>query len=836
MARKKEYIFKATQGISQKEGEGISQNMINLSGYNQKRQGHKNISEFTDVDLNPLRINGIYDYHYIDESNENVSTKIVHAGNKLFRCDESFLTREEIPLDGEIKIKDEKSQAFLLGKRLFIAGAGELLFYDGEAVRRIYGASEVYIPTTSCKITDQENGMESTRCESPNLLTPRRINKFIGSNLYRESNKTNVFLLDTNIKYNTKFVLDIRIRTRTGEEEISTNTTSYIGINEAGEEVGTIVNIRFARDSIEQNASLILSEPIRDDDGNIINLKIGDTVYTYDNLDFSASLKNYRELCLPFEVVTPILGEDNISVEFEAQETNSIEIMQGSKLLSLSNCENGKELLVVNFGDNKLHFSDKDKGIFHIPTDNEISFGGDNEPITAIIRLSENLIGVFKKNSFYRVRFTSSNDDGYEAFLSSASVGAYNQESACVVNYDCLVFNREGVFGVSDYKSTQNVFDSLRSRSFKINELLRAHTKAEKENAVAIVSDKRYYLFIGNKAYIADTRYRVNGTGSDGYGYEWWQWTGVGARVAYSDEAGLYLGTENGQIRMFTSDNCDIDERVYKTSELSLLCRQAEGYTEFVLPDDYESNDSSIMATLSAHKVLLKKGVEYKEGALCLDVDMVLSSEGAAKIYPDMKISVYDQAGELACEAQIENVSLLTGTVEINDALTEGASYDIYLSSDEDEAYGLERVEDAYILLKSGERITLKDTEDITLTIRSQKSIECEYKTMPLCFDLPTQKKTLKGLYLKLPGLAKGTIKLELETKKAKLQREIDLGKALDFDSLDFDSLSFDSELDILVPVSAFLRGFEYLTLKITSNDSEMFGIDTIYFQYTVVE
>ncbi len=832
---KKQYTYSKVLGASQNEKEGLvyAQNMINQNGITRKRNGNKNIIEFTDIDLKPLKINGIYDYFYLNDKGDSINEKIVHAGDKFFRCDSSFLSKEEITKEGTPTVKDKKSYAFLLGKSLFICGCGELLLYDGEKIKSAYRSGEAYIPVTAYGITDQENGAKITRGECQNLLTPRRINKFTGSALYFESGKTNAFMLDSNIKYSTPFVLEIKIRTNisNSEEEIQ-NATSYIGINEAGEEVSTIVTIRYRRDSIKETASFFLTEPIRDEEGNIINLKIGDKVYTYDKLPFAITLKNHRELRIPFEVLAPNPQEDNITVEYEVENELTTNMLNSSEHLALSNSENGKQLLLANFGDNKIYFTDKENGIFHMPLDNQISLGSDNEPVTAIIRLSDNMIGAFKKNSFYRVHFTSSNEKGYEIFHSSDNHGAYNQGSTAVVNYDCLVFNNEGVYGVSDYKSAGNVFGSLKERAFNINSYLKSHTRVEKENAQALAIDKKYYLFLGNKIYVADTRYRVNGTVSGEYSYEWWVWDSTPATCVYSDGEKIYFGTEKGEIRRFGNEYYDIDQVEYKTSDSSLLCRdEADGYTSFVLSGGYQRSDKIVSATLSPHKILLAGGVTYKNGRLLFGTSFFYG-DGTSRIYDGQAVNIYNGEGIEVASEEIKDSSPVSMSAMVNQTLTEGELYDIYLNEDSSYEYEVEGLTFTARLLKNGERIKIKSEGDITLTLNYKQNIKCEYKTPPLCFDLPTKKKTLKNLYLKLPKWARGRLKIELESKKVKLQREITLAKAFDFDSLDFGNVTFDSELDILVPVPVFIRNLEYLTLKITSEDGEPFGIDTIIFEY----
>ena len=828
MTRKKEYKCSLSLGASQNEKDGatLAINMINKNGINEKRNGHINIAELTDVNLNPLRINGIYSYK--DTSQQE--SKIVHAGNKIFRCNSDFTNPTEIPKPSILTIQDEKSMAIMLGNDLFIAGCGELLLYDGQRLKGAYENELAYIPLTSYGVTDQASGAFRTKGEGANLFTKKRRNSLRGSNCFRENGRANMFILDSNIEYGTKFVLEAKIRTRTSEEEISSNTTSYIGIDTTTEEeVSRVVTIRCEKSMINGKNEFFVSEPIRDDEGNIINLKINDKVYTYDMLPFGVSVKNKNELRLSFEAVTPVVGEDNIIVEYEAQIEE--EMIKHTSLLSLSNSENGKELLLASFGDNKIYFTDKKNGIFHMPRDNQISFGNDGEPITAIVRLSDNLIGVFKKNSFYRVRFTSSNDKGYEIFLSSDSVGAYNQASSCVVNYDCLVFNRDGVFGVNDYKSTSNIFDALRSRSFKINSFLMEHTGQEKENAKALVLDKRYYLFVGESVYIADTRYKVKGTGNDNFGYEWWLWQGVLARCVYTDGVDVYFGTENGQIRKFIPQYCDIEKYVYKTEEASLLCNQESTYTEFVLPDSFNSTEDMI-ANLSMHKRLIKASVTYKNGAFAFDKDSLIYSDGTLRVNANTYYAIY-MDGTYLTDVLVTDIDMYSYTVETNKSLQNDKVYDIYVYMANYKEYQVVEKNGAYLLLEKGEPIKLLDTEGVTLTLTKKVNFECQYVTSPLCFDLPTKKKTLKRLLLKIPKWADGKIEVEIRTKDVIKKREITLGKSFAFSTLDFENLSFNGELDMLVPARCLIRDFDYLVLKIISHDGAPFGIDTAFFEYT---
>ena len=824
MEKTKKYVYSAVLGAggNDKNGYAYAENMINENGVNKKRNGVKNIAELTDLSLVPLRINGIFSYKYQDKDKNTVCEKIVHAKNKIFKCTENFSSLEEIEAVG-VEIKDQKSHAISMGDKLFICGAGELLIYDGNEIKSAYQERSAYVPTTLINSKDISSKERGVGYEKQNLLTPRRINKFTGTDKGVESPRS-VFRLDSRIKESTRFSLKITLRT-TGGEENDLPKTSYIGINSNGDEEEAIVTLIFERDSIKGNTPFFVSQPIVDSYGNEMSLKIGEKVYKSGTLPLGIMIKNGREISMPFEVVSPD-GQDNIEVEYETENEITKGILKDSKIIALGSGENGKEMLLANFGDNRVYFSDKEKGIFYMPVDNAISFGGEGEKITSIVRLSDNIIGVFKENSFYRLRFTSSSERGYEIYYSTDQCGAYNHTCATAFGKDCLVFNSSGVFGVDSFKSGDS-FNCLNRRSNQIDTYLKAHTREEKENAISFVLNGRYYLIVGEKIYIADQDIRTKGTGTDGY--EWWIWTGVGARSILCENGTIYFGGENGQIKVLTDDFYDCYLREYKTDGLGLICRVEDNGTRFVIASDYQNREERL-ARLSKHYRLIGSEVEYREGALKLG-DLIYSEDGAHKIFPEMNILITDVAKNIVCKDKITDVFLVSGDVKISTSLTEGARYNVYLEVIEAE-YPFECEATTLWLYHEGKPIKIIYENELTLSIVKKHEINGVYKTPPLTFGDETKKKTLKRIYLKVPRYAKGIVGLEIETKRVKISKEINLGSAFDFDSLDFDSVSFDSELDSMVTAPVFIRGFECLTLKISSSGNEPFGIDAIIFEY----
>ena len=835
MATKKLYSHTTCGGInSSEDGNGacLVKNMINVNGINEKRQGHQSICQITDNELLGMRINGIYNYFCIDEDGTFKSERIVHARDKLFRLDSEFSNVQEIQLADGITLNDQPSRAFPMGKYLWIVGAGDLLLYDGEMVRSARLHENAYIPDT----TTMENESGTYKKESPNLLTKRRVNRFVGTSLYRDSGSANVFLLDDKIKYGTKFVMEIKVRTRTSEEEPNATTSSFIGVDELGTEVDKIVTIRYERESIKESVSYFLTEPIRDEAGNVINIKKDDKVYAFNQIALGMRVKNGREIMLPFDVTSPSKGEANIYVEYEPEDEGQEELIKSAEIATVSNGDKGGQVLLLSFGDNKIYFTDEKKGFFYLPRENKISLGSDGEKINAIIKLSENLVGVFKEHSFYRIKFTSSNDNGYEIYSSTDSVGAYSSFSSCVIDYDCLVFNDLGVFGVSEYKSTSNVFNCLRQRSTRINSLLLGYSREERKNAKAISFNARYYLFISNDVYIADTRhkYKESSQSSDAFEYEWWLWDNCSASALYTDGISLYFGTENGQIRKFVDSYSDIEKTEYKQSELSLLLNDYSSYTEFVIPRDKEIDLKISHAYLSPHRVLISKRAVYENGVLYFADTDLFTSEGDVKIFEGDILEAYDKEGNLISQLEIKTMSVVYSSVTIEDTASfkNGNAYDVYLYCPNGHSYGIKESEGGILLLSYGEPISILAEEGLTLTITEESPIECIYKTKALCFDVPTDKKTLYKVILRLPKDSEGMAEVTLETERAKIKKVINKEKQFLFDSFSFDSLSFDSPFKISYPIKVFLRNFENLTLEIKSKTTKKFGFEGVDFLY----
>ncbi|MBQ4108753.1 MAG: hypothetical protein IJC80_05050 [Clostridia bacterium] len=809
--------------IFEGRGYGALKNLIPAGEGLVKRHGHKSVTAVKDENGTPLRINGIFSCAYT-ENGETHECKIVHAGNRLFKLDAQFNYIGELLPDSGITIKDERSRGFYRDGLLYIIGAGDILVCDGEAVRSAYFMDNAYIPTTSKMITDRQSGMRCEPYQSPNMLTPRRINKLIGTNTHKKMNLPNIFVLDSAVSYKKPFVINVKIRTKLTTDEDNDFTTSYIGINEAGEEVSTIVNLRYARTNIDDHVIFFLTEPMRNDRGEKIKIKIGEKIHDYDTVPFGVRFLSDREICFGFDVDAPYPNEENITVEYESAE-NDHELIKDAQIGTLCTHASGGDMLVFTKG-NELYYSDPESGYSYIPRKNRIRIGSMSERITSIAQLWDSLLGVYKESSFYRVKFER---DGYEVSSSGDSIGAFSLYSTSICGSDCLALNNQGIFGVDDYKSSVRDACLLSSRSLDIDSVLSKYDRDEKREAAAIALGGKYYLFIGNECFVGVPKSKSSKE------YDWYPWYGFGARVVCAFDGELYFGTADGEIRKMHNGYKDFTEREYSYETLSLIVDNEGEKTRIIT--DLSGLDGDSSAKLGEHRLYLGRarktngGISFFEGAptypdgsVKLFYGDTLELEGDGEVYMQTVLGVFEDKvyfdGDDA-ESQTE------GNIGFDD----GKEYAVYQKK-QSSRYEAEW-ENGAICLKIGGDVVKIDGFS-SLILETKCDIPSEYKTPPLPIGTHAKNATVTKLYLNAYSGTEGEINVEISTRSAKYSKKTVSAPALDFDALDFDRLDMTYGLDKHLAIPFFVRGFDYLDVKISANDEKPIYIGFLMLEYCV--
>lgn len=814
MVMQKIHNEKLNSGIcgTEKSPRGATKNLILKNEGVYKRQGHTPLITLTNEDLNPLKINGIFDFDYTKDQ-KSQACKVVHAGDRLYRLNEDFSSPRQIQL-GKLELRDEKSKCFINDNQLFIIGGGDILIYDGDRVCSAYKNEGAYVPTTKEGITDQYNGMQGVEKESENLLTPKRKNTFRGSNTKRERDTACRFLLDEKIRYGTKIILEVKIRTNVSDNEPNENTTSYIGIDENGNEVSRIVTLRYERDNISPNDIMLLLEPPRDEAGNEIKIKIGDKTYTYDTLPFGVNISSQNELILSFECNAPIEGKDNITLEYEADIDRS-KLISSASVGACANGDGGAQIMLASFGDNKIYYSDEKRGFMYLPLKNQITLGG-GEKITAITRLWDNLFGAFKKNSFYRVLLRA---EGLELNSSLDSIGAYSNFTSCLCDYDCLVLNERGIFGIDDYKSVSNTQSSLLPRASDISELLNSYTEEERENAFCTYLNGYFYLFIGEDAFVTKTSEKKGK--SSNYEYSWCLWKDIGATYACHSHGKLYFGNKMGEIRTFYDGYSDISLAYYKQGE-GVLIDNKEEKTHLTLDKTELSSLEYARLYVGKHKRLLSSKATINGDEILLGDDLLLG-DGSPKIF--VGDSVQLTLDGTSYNGLVTMVDLQAKTVKIDTptGVFGGQDGGFYLLLDSFDYLLSPEEAGGYTILYANQRQKLIFDSEM-LEIRWERPIECQYETDAIYIG----KSTLTRLIFELSPKSKGEIQLEIRTKNAIYKKNVNIDGTLDFAHFDFSGLSFETSFEKRVAVPLFIRGADYIKIKISTTGDKDFSLGAL--------
>lgn len=500
-------------------------NLISIDGVNHKRKGF-----LERVKLNG-KINGIWRY------NENgTEVFVVHAGTKIYRviiAENSLLTTATEIYSGAV---DAKSWGLVDAEVLYIL-AGDYLAYgyiekSGKyELVPIANSEYAYIPTTTVSI-DPEGATEKTRSdfEQANLLNSKRKNTLQLTNGENTvANRT--FYLDSDI--NKKRVVEIEIEYMVG------TVTAKLKLS-----------TKKAQGAIEYGKELYLI----DDNNQVTSTKKGEITYEFGKIVFDDLYKPIHE------------GEDGVIVTFEPGYTDSPS--------RITNCtfgtqfglggNNDRLFITGNPAYKNLDFYSESNNYMYFPVDNYTVLGGAQSAITGYIRINDGSLGVFKaEGDTSGIYYRSSTAQTYTDAVTGASLtetifpikaGALGEycadwRSCKRLGSDPLFVSGNGVHAVVIGNSITSNERYAKERSSNINNALTAGTGIY--SAIAEVVDNRYMLFLGDKCYIADGRYKYSESknADDTYNYEWWRWTLPG-NVSATCRVGnlLVIGTADGRI------------------------------------------------------------------------------------------------------------------------------------------------------------------------------------------------------------------------------------------------------------------------------------------------
>lgn len=836
MAEKRSYTINTMRGVDLSSSPinvaasraSYMRNMISRGGVNHKRNGWSEITSFGNLNAE-LPINGIFDY--LDPITKG-KYLIVHAGRAFYKCSVDFNFKTLIATAPDVTITSIKSKAYYKDGLLWIIGCGDFLVYDGNTIVKVEDSEFAYTPTTVTHTT-KSGAMEIY--EKANLLSNKRKNKLIGG----ENASVNNYYLDG--KIDTSKNVSVEIEVYFGgdfprELKISDDITFSSGL----------VTLKFDCD-LSNGKDFIFSTST-----GICELGEGTIVDSSGaEAPLTIILKNKKDrgfINIQFCALPVVEQEANITVEYTADYERELEL----SVSSVMPCY-GAEVLLAVHGSNVLYFSDVISpdvayGFGYFPIDNFVIVGSDKDPITAVVPLGDSSVGVFKKNSFYRVNFTlKTESDTQEAELvpqiveSFDSAGCINQEVAVNVNADTLTFNQNGVFGVEFNTSTR----SLKMRSSCVNKELCAYSYETLSGAVACEHEGRYYLFIDGKVYIADSRFKVYESNrlDTSFEYEWWLWDGCPARVACSIDGRLYMGRENGKIAVFddkfidrtgttlTSGAGDLSYQVIPRSATRFYVNQnigiengdkvqfTNGYTCLGEFSTTIERGKGIRATID--KRLVELGLVYIGLSVYFERDDILTPYEIIDIcFEGEECVLYVNAPK--CEEtetlliSLENKSYVVIAEDTGFSLIDELFYE-----------NENAITQCYAYISRSENLTLK-------LLKEEKNVECEYKTAVMSLGTEIQAKTLLKTAITVSNDTVGEVLVGYETNVNNVLAKNTVAGAFDFNALDFKTFTFESGFYKSYVKRMLERNFNYICFRFASKSGGDFAIERFTLVYTI--
>ena len=440
-------------------------------------------------------IYGIWNYDVPSDSQFD-EIFIIHCGNKLYEVDKNFTIKSQI-MTG---LAENDSFGMFLGDKLVILDGLRAIVYGkyGNSYGAQYMDSVAYEPTTTIGLTPA--GIGGTHYESVNAMTQYRINEFLA-----DGNST---------EYHTD---SYAISATSGDTKV------WIMNNETG--------------------VWDLQDPSTY------------TVNTNNLITFNSAP--------PAPVVT---GRDNVRIRFKSTTADQRNLINKCRFCAPFGYQGNNQRLFFSGNPEQpnvdwhsdLVASQPDPT--YIPDDSFAVIG--SQPIIGYLRLSDGTLAILKHltdtdcSIYYRTSNASGQYDIFPLLSGTKNVGCLSNYTCCNVENHAMFLGELGVFEAITSSASSTLERYADNKSYYINKKLLLENNLESAKAISIGS--KYYLFINDKMFIADTSKSTLPKNGNVYQYEWFpcEWNTVVESVLRWNNQ-LVIGDDNGNIKMFGNDYVD---------------------------------------------------------------------------------------------------------------------------------------------------------------------------------------------------------------------------------------------------------------------------------------
>ena len=466
-------------------------NMIrDVPGKIRKRMGYEKISKFQN------QINGCFPLVLQEETQY-----IVHTGTYLYKVntqDNVFSTNET---DSELlwsDLKNTRSRAWQMGKKLYIQDGKRLLQYDGETVSPV--DENGYVPTI---IISRKPTGGGTTLDPYNLISEKWIESYI-------------------------------LTSEDREEAVSKGSLT-IQLTDSGLLQDCKVEVKS-----DENGEFVEMDP----DDYVFSATDGTVVFTSDNIP----------------AATPVIGQDNIKITVGKSRDGWADRINKCNLSILYGVGGNSDRMFISGNPefpNQDWYCEKDNPLYWGDVYYSV-LGQDNSPVMGYSIISEKL-ATHKQNAEdgrnVIVRQGTLNEDGTVGFPIITTLqgeGTISPWSFGYLSTEPLFLTELGVYAVTPADVTGERY--AQNRSFYLNKAIM--DEPNRKNAVGFVYKDFYLLALNNKIYILDGLQKTYEKGAPyaSYQYEGYLWTNIPAYTFWSVEERLYFGTQDGYIFRFFDD------------------------------------------------------------------------------------------------------------------------------------------------------------------------------------------------------------------------------------------------------------------------------------------
>lgn len=461
-------------------------------------------------------IYGIWNYDVPSDSQFD-EIFIIHCGNKLYEVDKNFTTKAQI-MTG---LAENDSFGMFLGDKLVILDGLRAIVYGkyGNSYGAQYMDSVAYEPTTTIGLTPAGTG--GTHYESVNAMTQYRINEFLADG----------------------------------------NSTEY------------------------HTDSHAISATSGDTKVWIMNNNTG----VWDLQDHSTYTVNTNNL-ITFNSAPPapvVTGRDNVRIRFKSTTADQRNLINKCRFCAPFGYQGNNQRLFFSGNPEQPNVDWHSNLVASQPDptyipDNSFAVIG-SQPIIGYLRLSDGTLVILKHltdtdcSIYYRTSNASGQYDIFPLLSGTKNVGCLSNYTCCNVENHAMFLGELGVFEAVTSSASSTLERYADNKSYYINKKLLLEDNLERAKAISIGS--KYYLFINDKMFIADTSKSTLPKNGNVYQYEWFpcEWNTVVKSVLRWNNQ-LVIGDDNGNIKMFGDDYVDEISKEYN--------KNVESYFETV-PIDF---------------------------------------------------------------------------------------------------------------------------------------------------------------------------------------------------------------------------------------------------------